>query len=254
MTLGEAYGIARNSTLAAICTYSHDYSYLYAQSKLTAYYHKVTACSRSEDEGVNLMLPIFTLTTERLLIRPFVASDLAAIHPILNECFGDADIEDRHDWLDWTVRNYHNLARLYQPPYGDRAIILRTSGELIGAVGFVPSFGPFDLLPSFAPQISKSANDQESQLSGQYRPEMGLFWAVAVRFRRQGFATEAARAMIQYAFTELKLARIVATTEHDNHASIAVMRQLDMTIDSNPLTEPSWFQVVGVKANADNTL
>lgn len=200
------------------------------------------------------MLPIFSLTTERLLIRPFAVSDLAAIHPILNECFGDIDIEARRDWLDWTVRSYHHLARLHQPPYGDRAMVLRNSGELIGAVGFVPSFGPFDLLPSFAAQSPKSWPDQQSHVASQYRPEMGLFWAVDVRFRRQGFATEAASAMIQYVFTELKLARIVATTEHDNQASIAVMRQLGMTIASNPHSDPPWFQLVGVKANTEKAV
>ena len=47
------------------------------------------------------------------------------------------------------------------------------------------------------------------------------------------------------ALAELNLERIVATTMHDNHASIAVMRRLGMTIAANPLPEPPWFQVVG---------
>ena len=53
----------------------------------------------------------------------------------------------------------------------------------------------------------------------------------------------------ELAFDELALARIVATTEHDNLRSIAVMRRLGMTIERNPLPEPHWFQTVGVLVN-----
>ncbi|MGH2520966.1 MAG: GNAT family N-acetyltransferase, partial [Anaerolineales bacterium] len=64
-----------------------------------------------------------------------------------------------------------------------------------------------------------------------------------------GYATEAARALIGYAFRELNLRRIVATTDYTNEASIAVMRRLGMRIEKNPYPEPEWFQVVGVLEN-----
>jgi RimJ/RimL family protein N-acetyltransferase len=38
----------------------------------------------------------------------------------------------------------------------------------------------------------------------------------------------------------------VATTEHDNLGSIAVMRKLGMRIETNPEGEPEWFQTVGI--------
>ena len=53
------------------------------------------------------------------------------------------------------------------------------------------------------------------------------------------------RAAVNFGFAEMNLGRMVATTTYDNEASIAVMRRLGMTIGSNPLLEPSWFQVVG---------
>src|SRR4051812_1559936 len=43
--------------------------------------------------------------------------------------------------------------------------------------------------------------------------------------------------------------RIVAATEHDNLASIGVMRRLGMRIERNPDPEPHWFQTVGVLFN-----
>ena len=78
------------------------------------------------------------LQTERLLIRPFVRADLDAIHQLLDvelgEGAGDAAQlaqarAARAEWLAWSVLNYTALANLHQPPYGDRAIVLRASGE-----------------------------------------------------------------------------------------------------------------------------
>ena len=55
--------------------------------------------------------------------------------------------------------------------------------------------------------------------------------------------------MVSYAFDELDLDRVVATTEHSNLRSIAVMRRLGMTVERNPTAEPQWFQTVGVLLN-----
>ncbi len=181
----------------------------------------------------------FTLQTERLTIRPLVMEDLDVVHAISNECFGKIPTHERREWLTWQIMNYTALARLWQPPYGDRAIVRRSDGVLVGMVGLVQSWGPFDLLPSFRRLLTQPPPNLS-------RPEMGLFWALAEDARGQGYATEAARALTDYAFGTLKLARIVATTEHDNASSIAVMRRLGMTVERNPEGTPEWFQTVGV--------
>ena len=62
----------------------------------------------------------------------------------------------------------------------------------------------------------------------------------------QGYATEAAQALIDFAFQQLRVKRLIATTEYDNAASIGVMRKLGMTIAQNPLPDPPWLQVVGI--------
>lgn len=56
--------------------------------------------------------------------------------------------------------------------------------------------------------------------------------------------------MIAHAFTDLRLKRIVATTEFDNLESQGVMKKLGMTLTRNPLPEPPWLQVVGVLGSA----
>ncbi len=67
--------------------------------------------------------------------------------------------------------------------------------------------------------------------------------------RGRGYATEAARALVDFAFGPMRLARIVATTEYDNGASQAVMRHLGMRMHENALDQPAWFQVVGILDN-----
>jgi len=177
--------------------------------------------------------------------------DLQDIHRILDielaqVNWGSHDetqtMEERRQWLQWTVMSYEQLAKLYQPPYGERAIALRLSGQLIGAIGYVPCLAPFEQLPSLR---SPQATDRLRP----HTPEFGLYWAISPAHQRQGYATEAARAMTDYAFDTLKLKHIVATTTYDNAASMGVMRKLGMRVERNPLSEPPWFQVVGILEN-----
>lgn len=190
------------------------------------------------------------LDTPRLIIRPFVMDDLPALHQLLDVELADADfgsdaaagLQERAEWLQWTVLNYEQLARLHQPPYGDRAIVLKATGRLIGAGGFVPSVGPFGQLPALAAAGA-------APRAALFTPEFGLFYAVSPACQRQGYAAEAARRLIDYAFQQLHVERVVATTTHDNAASIGVMRKLGMTIERNPLPDPSWFQVAGILHN-----
>ena len=195
-------------------------------------------------------MPVPPLETERLLIRAFRLEDLDVIHHILDLELRTADFgseqaktrEERERWLQWTMLGYDELAKLYQPPYGDRAVVLKSTQQVIGACGFVPSLGPFGHLPS----LSAASQDALAHL---YSPEFGLYYALSPAYQRQGYATEAAQALINYAFTQLHLKRIVATTTTGNEASIGVMRKVGMRIEKNPSPDPPGFQVVGILEN-----
>jgi len=184
------------------------------------------------------------LETGRLLIRPFVMDDLEACHQLfdLEAKMEEQSLEDRRQWLTWAVMNYAELDKLSQPPYGDRAVVLKSTGQLVGSVGLVPCLAPFGLLPSFG-------SVADPQTVGRNTPEVGLFWALSTAHRGQGYATEAARALTDFAFGKLNLCRIVATTDYANTASQRVMERLGMKIGRNPYPEPKWFQVVGVLEN-----
>jgi RimJ/RimL family protein N-acetyltransferase len=187
------------------------------------------------------------LETVRLIIRPFRMEDLPDAHRLFDIALNADDLHtdkmetmhERAAWLQWTVLNYKQLAMLRQPPYGDRAIILKSTEGLIGSCGFVPCLNAFEQMPNFD-------YFNGSERSGRNTPEFGLFYAISPSEQRCGYATEAAQALVDYAFGQLNLKRIVATTDYHNHGSIRVMEKLGMKVEKNPLAEPPWLQVVGV--------
>lgn len=190
-----------------------------------------------------------TLETNRLLIRPFTMEDLEDTHQLFDIALEDANMGDsgalsldaRREYLQWAVLNYRQLENLHQPPYGDRAVVLKEDGRLIGSVGYVPCLNAFGQLP--LPGLIRAKGKH------RYSTEFGLFYAISPTYQRQGFATEATQRLVQYAFEQLGLWRIVATTDYDNQASIAVMRKLGMNILRNPDPDPPWLQVVGFLEN-----
>lgn len=197
------------------------------------------------------------LETERLRVREFTLEDLADLHRILDKELAPPDpaarpqtLDERASWLRWTIAGYLENEKLLNPPYGDRAIVLReegggrsAGGRLVGACGLVPCYAPFGLIPSLA----GVGEDDTDPRDARNRPEVGLYYAVAPERQRRGYATEAARALIDFALGELRCARVVATTTRDNAASVAVMRRAGMRVEENPHAEPAWLQVVGVK-------
>lgn len=185
------------------------------------------------------------LETERLIVRPFIAEDLQTIHRILDQTFGDgtrvADetaLQERKSWLTWSMLNQEWFPKMEQTRYGDRAIVLKGTDQVIGSVGFVPLNDVYWQIP----ELGIAAR-------GYTTPEVGLFWVIDPPHQKQGYATEAAQVMIDHAFRDWRLARILATTDYSNVASQGVMKKLGMKLTRNPLPEPHWLQVVGVLEN-----
>ena len=114
---------------------------------------------------------------------------------------------------------------------------LKNHQQFAGLVGLVPLLKPFAQLACFGGLSPELAT---------HSAEVGLFWAITPTLQRSGIATEAASAMIDYAFGTLKLGRILAGTEYHNATSIGVMRRLGMRIERNPVPVPEWFQIHGV--------
>jgi ribosomal-protein-alanine N-acetyltransferase len=192
------------------------------------------------------------LETERLIIRPFVIEDAALIGPVVHsvdlsgkpidyDAKADTYAEDLA-YVQKAIATVDYLASMYQPPFGDRAVVLKSEQKLIGCTGLVPITAPFSQLHYFS-------NGSAPQTVQRNTSEIGLYYAFDPAYWRQGFATETAQALIDYVFHTMNMQRVIAMTDFDNFGSQGVMRKLGMTVERNPLPEPQWFRMVGILEN-----
>ncbi len=191
------------------------------------------------------MLTMPVLKTKRCRIRPFTLDDVTAAHKNaasigwVNSAQSETEqLTAMREYIHWCSLNHQQLAQLYQPPYGDRAVVLKATDELIGSCGLVPVVAALGVFPFFG-----------RQPNGYTQAEVGLLWTISAAHQGQGLATEVARALIDYALNTLHLHHIIAMTEYDNLASQKVMEKAGMRLERNPFPEPPWLQVLGIMEN-----
>lgn len=69
-----------------------------------------------------------------------------------------------------------------------------------------------------------------TQIPG-YEPDIEIAWIYNKAYHGRGYATEAAHAVMEFAFSELKVARLYALIDRFNAPSIAVANRLGMRFD-----------------------
>jgi RimJ/RimL family protein N-acetyltransferase len=185
-----------------------------------------------------MAFPVFE--TDRLLIRPFTLDDLDELHRILDfELLWSGEPltkEDRQEVLEGNI-----AACGLDVPCGWRAVVGKDDPRLMGMVRL-----NVELL---APEVQALFL---SPADGGARPfntmEYFLGYALSPAYWGHGYATEAARAMVRYAFQEMKLPRLLAETSEENTRSQNVMRRLGMRLVSAP--RPGWpDRIVGLLEN-----
>jgi RimJ/RimL family protein N-acetyltransferase len=77
-------------------------------------------------------------------------------------------------------------------------------------------------------------------------PEVELFYKLGRDFWGQGYATEAGRAVIEHAFSTLRLPRLVSWADAGNERSIALLRRLGFEVTP---AEEAPGEVYGVLTN-----
>ena len=145
-----------------------------------------------------------TLETERLLLRPFEPSDAWDVQRLAGDrAIADTTLNVPHPYEDGMAEEWIST---HQPGFeagklANFAIVLRASGELIGAIGL------------------RIVRRFERAVLGYWigRP----YWG-------NGYCTEAGRAILEHGFGTLKLNRIHASHLTRNPASGRVMRKLGM--------------------------
>lgn len=149
-----------------------------------------------------------SLRTERLLLRPWRDADLApfaamsadpAVMEFLTPLRGPAACEA------WAVRL---RAHWRDHGFGRWAVEVPGEASFIGVVGLATI--PYE---------------------AHFTPAVEIAWRLARAHWGCGYATEAARAALDYGFDTLGLAEIVAVTVPANHRSSRVMQRLGMTRD-----------------------
>jgi len=145
-----------------------------------------------------MALPI---TTERLVLAPYVSQDVEVIHDVL---YGDPDamrlIGGAVHLAETRVRVERYIAHQQSAGYSLWAVRERATGAIAGEAGLV-AFG------------------------GQ-GPEVELGYAFGQAFWGRGYATEAGRAILDEAFGPLGLTRVVAVTKAENTGSQRVLAKL----------------------------
>lgn len=170
------------------------------------------------------------LQTERLVLRPFTRDDIPAAYPLFE---GDSEVWQYDPGF---ARSYEQRATIIQKyaahneenGVGTLAVCLKTDGTLMGYVG---------LQLYVLPRVPLAT------------PEVELYYKLGRAYWGQGYALEASVALRQFAFTEMRLQRIVTIAAAVNERSLALMRRLGMTLEPAP---PSWpGDVMGTVANSE---
>jgi RimJ/RimL family protein N-acetyltransferase len=145
------------------------------------------------------------IETDRLTIRSFLESDIPEYAAIV------ADPQVTRFIADGSPHSYDGAAEYVRDCIRSEAeggiaryaVVLRETGELIGFCGF---------------------SKEEGQIDFGWRYARGA-WG-------NGYATEAAAAVLDYGINKLKLSGIVARSAVENLASVRVMEKIGMQFES----------------------
>src|SRR5512133_420826 len=144
------------------------------------------------------------LETKRLILRPMLETDLDALLLIFTDVKVMAAFNHppftRDEMSRWLGRN---LDHQNQYGYGLFSVVLKATGELIGDCG-----------------LEQMEDQGAAELGYDFRSD---FW-------NQGYATEAATAVRDYAFGLLQLPQLISLIRVGNLASQRVAEKVGMTL------------------------
>ena len=149
-----------------------------------------------------------SVETRRLLLRPMKITDVDAMlrifaDPLVTASFGMPPFE-RRQVRQWVERNLSHQSKF---GYGLASVILKHNNLLIGDCGL-----------------------EHADIDGEMVPELG--YDFLSDYWHKGLATEAARAVIDYAFVELKLSQVICLIRIGNDRSRRVAERVGMALIS----------------------
>ena len=173
-----------------------------------------------------MLRPAYPIVTERLILRPFHEDDLDGLYAYQS-------LPEVARFLYWEPRNMEESRAFLRQKMsastvekeGDWlvvAVVRRETGDLIGEVNLQ----------------WRSREHRQGEIGYIFNPS----------FHGQGFATEAAEAVLRLGFEELGLHRIVGRLEARNTASARVLERLGMRREAhlvhNEIVKGEWSEEV----------
>jgi ribosomal-protein-alanine N-acetyltransferase len=161
---------------------------------------------------------LMELHTQRLLLREFVTADWPAVLAYQR----DPRYLQFYEWTDRTPGDAQRFVQMFLDQQEEQprrkfqlAVVLKDTGQLIGNCG-----------------IRKASVDaHEADIGYELSPD---HWG-------HGYATEAARAIGQFGFAELKVHRIWAWCIADNVASARVLEKIGLKLEGR-LRDKEYFK------------
>ncbi|MDX2006686.1 MAG: GNAT family N-acetyltransferase [Meiothermus sp.] len=154
-----------------------------------------------------------TLQTPRLLLRLLEPGDAVALMAIFGDpevmAYSDKGVRDT-TWVEGWIRR--ELEQQRRHSFGRYAVTERDSRALVGYCGL-----------------------ENEELEG--RTEIALGYRLARSRWGSGYATEAARAVLEHGLLHLGLSRIVARIDPGNGASVRVAERLGMKLEKEVILE-----------------
>lgn len=150
------------------------------------------------------------IETERLLLRRWEESDLlswAALNqdPVVMEFMGRVLSEaDSYAFIKRAKRSWEELG------YGPFAVENADTNEFIGYIGLA-----------------------QCQFESRFTPAVEIGWRLAHKYWNQGYATEGASAVLDWAFNTVALDEVVSFTSPLNSRSRPVMERIGMKRDAS---------------------
>ena len=150
--------------------------------------------------------PTYPLTTERLLLRPFVDDDLDALH----------EVESREDvtrYLYWGPRSRDEVREALERR--KRMTAFEQEGDAVRLAVVLPSTGT--LVGDVSLQWTSSEHRQ-GEIGFIFHPD----------HQGRGYAREASTVLLRVGFEELGLHRIIGRCDGRNESSARLMERLGM--------------------------
>jgi RimJ/RimL family protein N-acetyltransferase len=144
--------------------------------------------------------PAWPLRTERLLLRPYEPRDAAAF----------ADAWASEEWTSLLLSRPMNRAEVAE-------MVRRRTADATG-----------DFVSLVVEHDGAVVGDSLLHLQGTGLSEGEIGWTILPEHTGRGYATEAARAVLEMAFVHFGLRRVVANLDARNHRSAALCERLGM--------------------------